>query len=148
MGTPVLSWIQSNMGSCGGSPSPPSDPCGSPQWLGDNYCDDENNNAGCGYDGGDCCGDDVNTQYCSACECLDPSGGGNSGTTETPTDPPTTEEPCENDKSDNWCENKKQKGKCYNSNIANKCKKTCGVCGDPLVGEDYKPTSWCENKKT
>merc|ERR1719479_509351 len=80
--TPVLSWIQSNMGSCGGSPSPPpsppsptppSDACGSPQWQGDNYCDDENNNAGCGYDGGDCCGDDVNTQYCSACECLDPA---------------------------------------------------------------------------
>merc|ERR1712223_1911255 len=125
----------------------PSDACGSPQWFGDNYCDDENNNEECGWDGGDCCGDNVNTQYCSACECLDPNGGGNSGTTETPTDPPTTEEPCENDKSDSWCENKKQKGKCYKASIANKCKKTCGVCGDPLVCEDYKPTSWCENKK-
>ena len=50
--------------------------------MGDNYCDDENNNEGCGWDGGDCCGDNVNTQYCSACECLDPNGGG-----------PTTKEP-------------------------------------------------------
>ena len=33
----------------------------------------DNNNAGCNWDGGDCCGDDVNTQFCSACECLDPS---------------------------------------------------------------------------
>jgi len=43
--------------------------CVAPHWFGDNYCDDENNNAECGFDGGDCCGD-VNTQYCSACECL------------------------------------------------------------------------------
>merc|ERR1719361_2516958 len=58
--TSALSWIQSNMGSCSGtpsppsptppspsppSPSPPSTGCGSPQWQGDNYCDDENNNA-------------------------------------------------------------------------------------------------------
>merc|ERR1711862_516869 len=131
--TAALDWIKSSMGSCGNlppappPPPPPSDACGSPQWFGDN------NNEECGWDGGDCCGDNVNTQYCSARQCLDPNGGGNSGTT-------TTEEPCSNDKSDNWCENKKQKGKCYNSNIANKCKKTCGVCGDPLVCEDYKPT--------
>ena len=29
-----------------------------------------NNNAGCGFDGGDCCGPDVKTTYCSECECL------------------------------------------------------------------------------
>jgi hypothetical protein len=28
------------------------------------------NNAGCGFDGGDCCGPDVRTLYCSECECL------------------------------------------------------------------------------
>merc|ERR1711874_807827 len=44
--------------------------CGSPQWFGDNYCDDDNNNAGCGFDGGDCCGD-INTTYCSECLCLE-----------------------------------------------------------------------------
>ena len=57
------------------APSPPGDACGSPQWFGDNYCDDDNNNEECGWDGGDCCGDNVNTQYCSACECLDPAWG-------------------------------------------------------------------------
>ena len=72
------------------TPAPPPNPCGSPQWFGDNYCDDENNNAECGWDGGDCCGDNVNTQYCSACECLDPNGGGEV-TTAAPS--PTTAAP-------------------------------------------------------
>ena len=38
-------------------------------WIGDNFCDDMNNNADCDFDGGDCCGDDVDTTYCSVCEC-------------------------------------------------------------------------------
>ena len=42
-------------------------------WKGDNYCDDENNNCGCEWDGGDCCGEEVDTNYCQECECLDPS---------------------------------------------------------------------------
>ena len=29
------------------------------------YCDDENNNTGCHFDGGDCCGVNINTQYCN-----------------------------------------------------------------------------------
>ena len=44
-------------------------------FVGDDYCDDGNNNAGCNYDGGDCCpstpaptGWDF---YCTACECLE-----------------------------------------------------------------------------
>ena len=41
-----------------------------PDWIGDGDCDDETNNAGCGFDGGDCCGPDVKTTYCSECECL------------------------------------------------------------------------------
>ena len=60
-----------------GTPPPPPTPapggdCGFSNWKGDNYCDDDNNNAGCEWDGGDCCGDNINTQYCSDCECLDP----------------------------------------------------------------------------
>ena len=47
--------------------------CGNPSWKGDNYCDDENNNCGCEWDGGDCCGSNVNTYYCSICLCLDPN---------------------------------------------------------------------------
>ena len=38
-------------------------------YIGDGYCDDENNNAGCHFDGGDCCGVNVNTQYCNLCIC-------------------------------------------------------------------------------
>ena len=52
---------------------PCSDTCGSPYSKGDNLCDDENNNCGCEWDGGDCCGSNVNKDYCSACECLDPN---------------------------------------------------------------------------
>ena len=32
--------------------------CGSPQWANDKWCDDENNNAGCNFDGGACCNND------------------------------------------------------------------------------------------
>ena len=58
-----------------------------PPRFGDNYCDDENNNEACGWDGGDCCGDNVNTQFCSACECLDPNGGDDDTTTAAPSPP-------------------------------------------------------------
>ena len=36
-------------------------------------CNDVNNNEECKWDGGDCCGDDVVTTECSACECLEPN---------------------------------------------------------------------------
>ena len=38
-------------------------------YVGDGYCDDGTNIAACNYDGGDCCGSCVNTEYCSNCEC-------------------------------------------------------------------------------
>merc|ERR1739848_319977 len=133
--TTALSWIQSNMGSCAVAPSPPSPPppspsppppspsppsngCGFPQWKGDGYCDDENNNDSCNYDGGDCCGDDVNTSFCSACQCLDPDfGSDDSG-----------EDDCEDNRPTAWCE--KKKGKCNKNGIKQKCPLTCGVCTD------------------
>merc|ERR1712223_47471 len=106
--TKVLNWVKNNMGSCGGSPSPPSPTppspsppssgCGSPQWQGDNYCDDENNNAACEWDGGDCCGDDVNEQYCSACECLDPAEQGVCGSPQW--------------QGDNYCDDENNNGGC------------------------------------
>merc|ERR1712111_312918 len=87
-------------GACGSTPSPPSPPgptttaappsgCEFPQWEGDGWCDDGNNNADCSYDGGDCCGDNVQTTYCSVCERKE----GTTTTTTTPTTPtppPTT----------------------------------------------------------
>ena len=51
------------------------------QWMGDNYCDDINNNRDCTYDGGDCCGANVQTDYCLACLCLEGGGGESGGTT-------------------------------------------------------------------
>ena len=52
-------------------------------WIGDGYCNDINNNLACTYDGGDCCGCNVQTQYCTECLCLE-GGGGDSGGTTTP----------------------------------------------------------------
>merc|ERR1712032_925659 len=46
--------------------------CGAPGYIGDGNCDDENNNCGCGYDNGDCCGVSVGTDYCNECKCKDP----------------------------------------------------------------------------
>ena len=37
--------------------------------VGDNFCDDECNFSDCGYDGGDCCGPNVDTRYCYDCVC-------------------------------------------------------------------------------
>ena len=34
-------------------------------WIGDTYCDDINNNLYCNYDGGDCCGPNINTGDCT-----------------------------------------------------------------------------------
>ena len=59
--------------------------CSEAGWIEDGYCDDVTNNIQCNYDGGDCCGVDINTQYCSQCQCLE---GGN--TTTTPGGPTTT----------------------------------------------------------
>jgi len=114
---------------CGSSPTPspptPTPPpsgctgsCGSPQWKGDDWCDDENNNCGCEWDGGDCCGDDVKTQYCDECLCLDPSE----------KDTTTTEAPCKDNWSEKKCQNRKKKGKCNKGKVAKNCQKTCEKC--------------------
>ena len=57
--------------------------CLVPSWVDDNYCDDGNNNEECEWDGGDCCGYDVNSQFCNYCECLDPDFDGPMMTTTT-----------------------------------------------------------------
>merc|ERR1712172_4223 len=57
--------------------------CGSPQWANDLFCDDENNNAACKFDGGACCGPNVKKNFCSKCQCLqNGSGGGGSANKE------------------------------------------------------------------
>ena len=54
-------------------------------WIADNYCDDINNNMECSYDGGDCCGCNVVTWWCTECLCLDPNGSGGGTTCSQPT---------------------------------------------------------------
>ena len=56
-------------------PNPTPTGCGSPEFATDEDCEDENNNAGCNWDGGACCGDNVSTDYCTECKCLDPNFG-------------------------------------------------------------------------
>ena len=56
----------------GGKPVKPT--CGATQYKGDGNCDDNNNNKGCEFDGGDCCdksvkGGKVKKDYCKAVGC-------------------------------------------------------------------------------
>merc|ERR1711939_1185181 len=60
--------------------------CAIPGYQGDGNCDDNNNNCGCDYDGGDCCAKTVEnngvktgvvkTNFCKECKCLDPDNQG------------------------------------------------------------------------
>ena len=40
-------------------------------YIGDGFCDDDNNNEYCGYDGNDCCLEDVKTNFCTICQCIE-----------------------------------------------------------------------------
>ncbi len=44
--------------------------CQLPDIVGDGYCDDETNTFICGFDGGDCCGDNIIGGNCHQCMCL------------------------------------------------------------------------------
>ena len=52
-------------------------PClgANPEYKGDGYCDDDLNNEACEFDEGDCCLENVNTQFCTDCECIEPEEG-------------------------------------------------------------------------
>merc|ERR1712203_900850 len=123
--TYFLDWIKAQMGSDGTAPppttaAPPPTGCGSPQWAEDQWCDDENNNADCNWDGGACCNNSFGgwDTYCSDCQCLDPN-------VEATT---TTEAPCV-DIHPTWkCEKRKNKGKCSKNWVKKKCAKTCEEC--------------------
>merc|ERR1712110_157944 len=96
--------------------------CGKPDHTTDVFCDDENNNAGCEWDGGACCNrlatdNSFNkwNAFCKDCECIDPSA------RESPVI-------CEDEHTAKKC--KKCKGKkCKSSADCKKnCKKTCKLC--------------------
>ena len=53
-------------------------------WKKDGYCDPKNNNEGCDWDGGDCCGCNVDKKYCSNqnspdCQCIGAAVGDDDG---------------------------------------------------------------------
>ena len=53
--------------------------CEIPKFIGDGYCDDENNKEACNFDQGDCCPGkhvEVKKDYCTVCACLGDSGAG------------------------------------------------------------------------
>jgi len=92
------------------------DSCGSPEYATDNFCDDENNKAGCNWDGGACCNNpfDKWNSFCKDCECKDP-------------DARHKIVKCEDESSAKKC--KKCKGKkCKKSPCNETCKKTCKLC--------------------
>ena len=43
---------------------------GAPDWIGDGFCDDLNNNKDCEFDGGDCCGFSAKKVFCVKCNCI------------------------------------------------------------------------------
>ena len=43
--------------------------CDYGELVGNDHCNDATNNAGCNFDGGDCCGACANTDQCSDCVC-------------------------------------------------------------------------------
>ena len=82
MVVPELMTCQADTGVVDYTPAglPECDPGG----IADGFCDDINNHMDCSYDGGDCCGCNINTAWCTECQCLDPNGSG-SGTNCTQT---------------------------------------------------------------
>ena len=43
--------------------------CTNGRLIGNGICNDETNNAECNFDGGDCCGECINTDHCVECVC-------------------------------------------------------------------------------
>ena len=113
--------------------------CGSAQYVGDGNCDDKNNNCGCKWDGGDCCGTNGNKwqySYCKECKCKDPS---------IPTQPPVSTTTSTTKKCSKKCENPKYKkdGRCDDEN--NHC--GCGWDGGDCCGSSGDNLQWSYCKK-
>merc|ERR1712037_887199 len=99
--------------------------CNLPDYVGDGVCDDENNNAGCNWDKGDCCGVSGNPnqkKYCKKCKCLD----------------------CEYTDKKDKCSGKKVTGKCGNTYVGD------GVCDDVNnnAGCNWDKGDCCGSTKT
>jgi len=100
------------------------DSCMKPEYANDFYCDDENNNAACNWDGGACCNyfaypDFKWDKYCKKCKCLDPHARVEE-----------IEEKCEDLESAKKCKKDCGKKKCKDDFCTKNCKKTCKLCNE------------------
>ena len=79
---PAVKGLINGLESINNAPNSCPGECGAPYWVGDGRCDDNNNNCGRKWDGGDCCGtsgDRFQFSYCNkdaGCKCLDPAKAG------------------------------------------------------------------------
>lgn len=124
--------------------------CGHPEWKGDKICDDDNNNARCDFDGGDCClkEGEKNTDYCKKCEChkkkkkektsnlARPGQIGHSGD-------------CHDERSTEDCQYWKGLGLCGSSDwVYKNCEKTCENCDKTGDCKDEKSAAYCKDKSS
>ena len=112
--------------------------CDSIHWYADGICDDENNNEACFFDGGDCCGPNVNTDYCTVCQCLSEGGssGGNGGIATTTPSLTTNNGGCANQA---WVGD----GYCDDGNNNQECNFDGGDCCGDDVNIDYCSECLC-----
>ena len=109
--------------------------CGSPDYATDTHCDDDNNNPGCGWDNGACCGDNVDKSYCTECKCLDPKEQGKDGsmpTSECGLPDFADDDHCDDENNNEGC--KWDNGACCGDNVSREYCNEC-ECKDP----NYSP---------
>jgi len=91
--------------------------CKKPKYANDNFCDDENNHAGCNWDGGACCHNPLEgwDNHCKECKCKYPHDR-------------KPKEPCEDNHSAKACQKCNSAKKCKAKKCKDKCRKTCHLC--------------------
>jgi len=125
--------------------APKEEGCAHVPWKGDKSCDDENNNEGCDFDGGDCCGSNVDKTYCTECECKSINGRFLSKEI-------FIDEVCED--KNNHCSFLAGGGYCDSAPIftSANCAKSCGHCG-PVCSTEFTDVicciqGWCPENMT
>ena len=108
-----------------------------PSVVGDGFCNDETNTENCNYDGGDCCGYNVNADFCSDCKCYV------NETCVAGTHPLVGDGLCNDETNNEICSY--DGGDCCgyntNTNFCSDCKcyvnETCVAGTHPLVGDSF-----------
>jgi len=107
------------------------DAAGHSIWISDGWCDLENNNAICEYDGGDCCPCDcIDADY----ECEDHGGGCDECLDSNST--------CSNYEGD--CGVDCGDGECFGDETAEDCPEDCDTCSDVGGVLEWNSDGWCD----